>query len=96
VPAAPDRRPIAQPTPGLAPGQRSTRHLIERAVQRLIRAGGRKTEADAAHLLDGIAVIPYDPNTGTSEPDLPAPGSGLRWEEFVDAMAKAYEARFEG
>ena len=24
-----------------------------------------------------------------------APGSGLRWEEFIDAMAKAYEARFE-
>ena len=32
-------------------GRRSTRHLIERAVERLIRAGGRKTEADAAHLL---------------------------------------------
>jgi hypothetical protein len=82
-------------TPGLAPGQRSTRHLIERAVQRLIRAGGRKTEADAAHLLEGIAVIAYDPSTGRSEPDLPAQGSGLRWEEFIDAMAKAYEARFE-
>lgn len=81
---------------GLAPGQRSTRHLIERAVQRLVRAGGRKTEADAAHLLEGIAVIAYDPNTGRSAPDLPAPGSGLRWEEFIDAMAKAYEARFEG
>jgi hypothetical protein len=82
-------------TPGLAPGQRSTVHLIERAVQRLIRAGGRKTEADAAHLLEGIAVIAYDPSTGRSEPDLPAQGSGLRWEEFIDAMAKAYEARFE-
>jgi hypothetical protein len=89
--------PLEEPTPAaLAPGQRSTRHLIERAVQRLIRAGGRKTEADAAHLLEGIAVIAYDPGTGRSEPDLPAPGSGLRWEEFVDAMAKAYEARFEG
>lgn len=76
--------------------RRSTRHLFERAVQRLIRAGGRKTEAEAAHLLEGIAVIAYDPSTGASEPDLPAPGSGLRWEEFIDAMAKAYEARFEG
>jgi hypothetical protein len=81
--------------PGLAPGQRTTRHLIARAVARLIRAGGRKTEADAAHLLEGIAVIAYDPGTGTVDLELPAPGSGLRWDEFVDALAKAYEARFE-
>jgi hypothetical protein len=82
-------------TPGLAPGQRSTRHLILRTVQRLVRAGGRKTEADAAHLLEGIAVIAYDPSSGRMDPDLPAPGSGLRWDEFIDAMAKAYEVRFE-
>jgi hypothetical protein len=81
---------------GLSPGQRSTRHLIARAVQRLIRAGGRETEADAAHLLEGIAVIAYDPSSEIVDPNLPAAGSGLRWEEFVDALAKAYEARFEG
>ena len=81
--------------PALRPGQRSTRHLIERAVQRLIRAGGRETEADAAHLLEGIGVIAYDPTSETIDPDLPARGSGLRWEEFVDALAKSYEARFE-
>jgi hypothetical protein len=40
-------------------------------------------------------VIAYDPGTGTVDPELPAPGSGLRWEEFVDALAKAYEGRFE-
>jgi hypothetical protein len=91
--AAPPLEPEARP--GLAPGQRSTRHLIARAVARLIRAGGRKTEADAAHLLEGIAVIAYEPGTGTVDPELPAPGSGLRWEEFVDALAKAYEGRFE-
>jgi hypothetical protein len=48
-----------------------------------------------AKLLQQDAVIAYDPSTGRSEPDLPAQGSGLRWEEFIDAMAKAYEARFE-
>jgi hypothetical protein len=75
--------------------QKSTRHLIERAVQRLMRAGGRKNEADGAHLLEGISVIAYDPNTGLIDPDLPPPGSGLRWGEFVEALAAAYEARFE-
>jgi hypothetical protein len=97
--AVPHREPTLPPkletTPGLRPGQRSTRHLIERAVQRLIRAGGRKTEAEAAHLLEGIGIIAYDPSSETVDPELPAPGSGLRWEEFVDALAICYEARFE-
>jgi hypothetical protein len=69
--------------------------LIERAVERLIRAGGRKSEAEAPHLLEGIAVVVYDPETGAIDPDLPKPGSGLRWEEFVTALATSYQARFE-
>ena len=64
-------------------------------MKRLIRAGGRKTEADAAHLLEGIPVIPYDPSTCQITQDLLAPGSGLRWHEFIDNLANAYEARFE-
>jgi len=76
--------------------QKSTRHLIERAIQRLVRAGGRKSEADGAHLLEGIAVVAYDPGTGKMDANLPPPGSGLRWDEFVDALSSAYEARFEG
>jgi hypothetical protein len=87
---------VLKSRPGLVPVQRSTRHLTARAVQRLTRAGGRETEADAANLLEGIAVIAYDPNSEMVDPDLPASGTGLRWEELVDALAKAYEARFEG
>lgn len=75
--------------------RKSTVHLIERAVERLIRAGGRKSEAEAAHLLEGIAVVVYDPDTSALHPDIPKPGSGLRWEEFVDALATSYRARFE-
>lgn len=75
--------------------RKSTVHLIERAVERLIRAGGRKSEAEAAHLLEGIAVIVYDPETSTLHPDIPKPGSGLRWDEFVDALATSYRTRFE-
>jgi hypothetical protein len=85
----------APPPSPAAPAQRSTRHLIERAAARLIRAGGRRTEADAAHLLEGIGVVAYDPATGQIDPDLPTVGSGLRWDEFINALAAAYEARFE-
>lgn len=74
---------------------KSTRHLIDRAITRLVRAGGRRTEADAPHLLEAIAVIVYDPQTGRMAEDLPSQGSGLRWDEFISAMAAAYDSRFE-
>jgi len=85
----------AVPITGASPRRRDTRPLINRAVTRLIRAGGRRTEADAPHLLEGIAVVVYDPDSGSLDPELPPPGSGLRWSEFVDALVAGYEARFE-
>ena len=75
---------------------KSTTHLIERAIGRFMRAGGRRTEGDAAHLLEGIAVVVFDVDTGIVDPNLPALGSGLRWPEFIDLMAEAYAARFGG
>ena len=71
-----------------------TTHLIERAVSRFMRAGGRETEGDAGHLLEGIAVVAFDRVSGLVDPDLPPAGSGLRWEEFIDKMADAYAGRF--
>jgi hypothetical protein len=78
-----------------APRRKDTRPLIKRAVARLVRAGGRRTEADAPHLLEGIAVVIYDPESGSIDADLPPPGSGLRWSEFIDTLVASYEARFE-
>lgn len=76
-------------------GRKSTIHLIEKAIERLIRAGGRRSEADAAHLLEGISVVVYDPDTSELHPELPRRGSGLRWDEFIATLASAYETRFE-
>ena len=73
---------------------RSTTHLIARAVQSFMRAGGRETEGDAPHLLEGIAVVAFDPETGQMEPSMPPKGSGLRWDEFVEKLATTYSARF--
>ena len=36
----------------------------------------------------------YETSTGGISTELPPPGSGLRWDELVDALAVAYEARF--
>ena len=73
---------------------KATTHLVSRAVGRFVRAGGRRTEGDAGHLLEGIAVVAFDRLTGAIEPGLPPAGTGLRWTEFIDKMAEAYEARF--
>jgi hypothetical protein len=90
-----DEAEIADVDGGDASRRKSTRHLIERAVQRLIRAGGRKTEGDAPHLLEAISVVVYDPSNGELDANLPAAGSGLRWGEFIDSLVAAYKGRFE-
>jgi hypothetical protein len=46
-------------------------------------------------LLEGIAVVVYDPDSATILSDLPKSGSGLRWEEFVRDLIASYRARFE-
>jgi hypothetical protein len=73
---------------------KDTTHLINRAVDRLSRAGGRKTEGDAPHLLEGVGVVVYDPASGQLDPATPPSGSGLRWDEFIEDLATAYNARF--
>jgi hypothetical protein len=73
-----------------------TTDLIERAVGRLTRAGGRRTEGDAGHLIEGIAVVVFDRQSGRIHPSLPPIGSGLRWPEFISAIHASYEARFVG
>jgi hypothetical protein len=73
---------------------KSTAGLIARAADRFSRAGSRRTEAEAAHLLEGIAVVAFDHQTGAIDPAIPPAGKGLRWDEFIEAIATAYEARF--
>ncbi len=78
-----------------AEARRDTRPLIGRLISRLERAGGRQTEGDPPHLLEGIAVVVFDPDEGAAVGDLPAPGSPLRWDEFIESLVSSYEARFE-
>jgi hypothetical protein len=79
-----------------SPRKKPTSELIRRAIARLVRAGGRVTEGDAAHLLEAIGVVIYDPDTASLSEDLPPEDSGLRWEQFITALVNAYDARFEG
>jgi hypothetical protein len=75
--------------------KRSTEVLLGRLIRRLERTRRRETEADAPHLMEAVTVIVYDPDDARLREDLPAVGSGLRWEEFVQELADAYDVRFE-
>jgi hypothetical protein len=46
-------------------GAQTGLHCAHRAAA--IHTGGRETEADTAHLLEGIAVIAYDPSSAMIE-----------------------------
>jgi hypothetical protein len=83
------------PTYEVSAGKRKdTTHLIQRAVVRLSRAGGRETEGDAPHLLEGVGVVVYDPDKAILDAATPPKGSRLRWDEFIEDLARAYDARF--
>jgi hypothetical protein len=75
-------------------GRKSTRHLVARCCELLSRAGNRRREDDAPHRLEAVAVVLFDPDQREIVRDLPAEGSGLRWEEFVSDLAEAYDLRF--
>jgi hypothetical protein len=86
---------LVLPTYELVGGEpRDTTHLINRAVDRLSRAGGRETEGDADHLLEGVGVVVYDPDKGVLDAETPPPASRLRWDEFIEDLVRTYEARF--
>lgn len=71
-----------------------TTSYLRRASRRLDRIRLRETEADADHLLEGFLLLVFDPKTGTLDPNIPAQGSPLRWDGFIDALVKAYDTRF--
>ena len=73
---------------------KSTVHLIDRLIKRLAQAGSRDNETGGSHLLEGIAVVAYDPQTQTLLPASPQPTSQLRWENCVQRLASLYDSRF--
>ena len=76
-------------------GRKSTQALISRAVDRLVRIGGRRHEAEAPHLLEAAAVVVFDPVSAKLDEGFPSEESGLRWPAFVRSLAEAYKSRFE-
>lgn len=73
---------------------KDTTHLVQRANLRFQRAGDRQSDSGPPHLLEGIAVVVFDHETGEIDTGIPPAGSGLRWEEFIGRLVESYDARF--
>lgn len=73
---------------------KTTVHLITRAIDRFERAGSRVTESDAAHLLEAVGMVIYDPDSDELDPALPPTESPLRWDNFVASIVRSYDTRF--
>jgi hypothetical protein len=77
-------------------GEPNLPRLIQRAALVLSRVNRRPDEGAAPHRLEAIAFIVYhcDEHGAALHTDIPAPATGLRYEQFIDALIAAYEGRF--
>jgi hypothetical protein len=82
--------------PETMPSEPNLLGLIRRVERVLARVNGRPDEGSAPHRLEAIAFIVYRCTVDGAElhPDLPTAASGLRYEQFLEALTAAYDARF--
>lgn len=66
------------------------------AIDTLDRLARRDHFDDPEHLAEAIAVVVWDPDTGTIDPEIPSPDSHLRLERFSPIVERIYVARYEG
>lgn len=82
--------------PAQMPGEPNLNNLLRRTEQVLSRVNGRPDEASAPHRLEAAALVVYE--CGATGPRLsesvPSSGSGLRYEQFIEALILSYSARF--
>lgn len=65
-------------------------------VGTLTRLGGRVLVDEAAHRVEALSLIVWDPATGQIDPTLPDATSPLRIERFNQLVNDAYYQRFQG
>jgi hypothetical protein len=82
---------VAIPLPCMAPGARTNA-----IVGTLTRLGGRVLVDEPSHRAEACSLIVWNPNTGSVDPNIPAPNSSLRIEQFSEQVESAYHERFQG
>jgi hypothetical protein len=82
--------------PDQMPGEPNLLTLIRRVERVLVRVNGRPDEGSAPHRLEAVALIVYrcSETAVGLHPELPSQESGLRYEQFLDALIASYDSRF--
>lgn len=75
--------------------RKTTQSLIDRLVERLVRARDHRTQRAEPHLLEAVGLVVFDPDAGEVSQSLPSRESKLRYDDFLAELAAAYESRFE-
>lgn len=65
-------------------------------VRTLERLGARSGVLDQDHLAEAIALLIWEPSTGTVVSEVPDPASPLRIENFASTLYPHYVARYKG
>lgn len=66
------------------------------ALDTLDRLAQRNHFDDPDHLAEAIAVVVWDPDTGSIDAEIPSSESRLRLEQFSPTVERIYVARYEG
>lgn len=66
------------------------------AIQTLDRLARREDINDPEHLAEVIAVVVWDPGSGTIDRSIPTGDSHLRIENFSNRVEKIYSSRYKG
>lgn len=67
---------------------------IQKAVKKFAASGERRNETDAAHLLESVAIVVFDVETGELRTDLPGETSEVAWDNYIKKLAAVYDLRF--
>jgi len=64
-------------------------------IRTLERLGSRDDELDQPHLAEAIAMVIWNPDDGSIDPESPPRDSGLRLESMADRIAPRYLDRYK-
>jgi hypothetical protein len=78
------------------PSPSFTGGLRVRFTRMLDRLVARNSPIDLAHKAEAVALVLWDPYTGTIDEEWPEPGSPLRLESFSKYVQQQYYERYDG
>lgn len=81
---------VAIPKPCLVGAQKAA------LIGTLERLGRRNLVDEPEHLAEALALVVWDPDTGTIDSDIPDPKSVIRVENFSTRVESAYVERYKG